>query len=359
MLPEEIKKNVVIRADAFQTSGSGHIIRCLSLAYYLVDKVSVFFICRSISDNLYDKILQMGCQVIIIPTNEKGRGYYYKKFSVTEIRDAIETIGAIKNLGRISCMIVDHYELTAIWEKRISKYVDKIFVMDDTADNQHFCQYLLHEDYTPLIEKKYKGLILNNCKLFLGPRYFLFRQEFFDIKIKEKAKVVRKILVTFGGSDPACATEIVVKAIKKLDDLAIKVYVVIGGGNIRYQDIIDLCINDKRFVCLKNIDYMAKLINEVDMVISAIGITAWECCFLETPMLGIATSYSQRVWAESLNDDSLYVYLGIVDDELEDKIIKYLRNIYYKKTTLNNVSYAKKKYLSHIDIETMVDVIIN
>ena len=85
---------------------------------------------------------------------------------------------------KINLLIIDHYGLDEKWEVIVKPHVKKMMVIDDLANRNHICDYLLDQNYYDKLESRYKYLVPYNCKLFLGPKFIILRDEF--IKIRKK-----------------------------------------------------------------------------------------------------------------------------------------------------------------------------
>ena len=65
------------------------------------------------------------------------------------------------------------------------------------------------------MEKRYTKLIPNYCEQCIGPRFTLLRPEFFNArKNLKRKKQFKRILISFGGSDPSNETKKAILAIK-------------------------------------------------------------------------------------------------------------------------------------------------
>ncbi|MEI6791172.1 MAG: UDP-2,4-diacetamido-2,4,6-trideoxy-beta-L-altropyranose hydrolase, partial [Myxococcaceae bacterium] len=137
--------NVLIRTDASKKIGSGHVMRCLTLADGLrMRGAQIKFSCIRHEGHLCDLISE--------------RGY--------------EVISAIENTGASDLLIVDHYELDENWETSQRPFCKRIFVIDDLA-RSHDCDILLDQNLVADFKTRYTGKVLANCKLLLGPEYAL------------------------------------------------------------------------------------------------------------------------------------------------------------------------------------------
>ena len=146
---------VVIRVDSSSQMGSGHLMRCLTLAEELRDEidVSILFICRDLPGNLSNIVKGKGYQLTLLPYDENqqksldeaSEHQQWPGASVDMDRD--QTLEVIKNLGEVDLLVVDNYALDEAWETPMRRYAKKIMVIDDLADRKHDCDVLLDQNY--------------------------------------------------------------------------------------------------------------------------------------------------------------------------------------------------------------------
>ena len=93
---------IVIRADASAHIGSGHVMRCLTLAGQLRKNqgAEVVFIMRELPGNLINLAEQEGFRVLVLPRAEENDTLqgYERWLTVPVEQDAAET-----QIGRASC----------------------------------------------------------------------------------------------------------------------------------------------------------------------------------------------------------------------------------------------------------------
>ena len=118
-------RKVFFRCDSSFDIGSGHVIRCLTLANFLKKKgFSTTFLCRKVEGNLFKVILNNDHKLVALSNNKSKRNF--------SKNDALEVIKKVKNLNLTDgWMVVDHYLLNKDWEKKISSYFSKLFIIDD------------------------------------------------------------------------------------------------------------------------------------------------------------------------------------------------------------------------------------
>ena len=128
---------------------------------------------------------------------------------LSQKQDAHETIEILGNIrGDINWMIVDHYALDEQWERLMRPHCMQIMVIDDVADRAHDCDILLDQNLYENAATRYKNLIHGQCRLLLGPKYSLIREEFIQEQkfIKIRNGRIRNILIFYGGVDQSNET---------------------------------------------------------------------------------------------------------------------------------------------------------
>lgn len=348
--------NVVFRVDSSVEIGIGHLMRCLALAERLQKEknAKITFISRNLKGNLINIVQQKGFMAYHLPFAQfdgLGEGYAHG-LAVPQEVDAQETMECIRMMGiKPEWLIVDNYAIDVIWEKRIRPFVKKIFVIDDLANRSHDCDALLDQNSDIQLKNYYDGLIPSYCRLFGGPSYVLFREEFLQIKnvglVKDRTHIPRVALVAFGGSDPTNETEKVLLALSNIKYPDIIIHVVVGSSNPYKESIYNLCGQDIRFKYHCQIDYMAKLLQTVDFVIGAPGTSLWEWCFLQVPSLVISVADNQRQCADYRADSDLCVFLGETEEITQKILEEIFIQVFSGKITLNRVKKAYERYFPH------------
>ena len=231
---------IIIRTDASLKIGSGHVMRCLTLADALRDLgAEVQFICQKHLGNLIELIRSNNFIVHELPVSVNN---YFRAVSennskhepenwldTSHQQDVVETINVIQEIHP-DWLIVDHYSLGQIWETKLRPYVRKIMVIDDLANRPHDCDLLLDQNYVKDGPMRYEGLVPQSCTKLLGLQHVLLRSEFTDYKkqLPPKSCNVQRIFLFFGGSDPGNLTCRALEALSDPGLIFLNVDVVIG-----------------------------------------------------------------------------------------------------------------------------------
>jgi len=294
---------IVFRVDASVQMGTGHFMRCLTLAEELREKgVEISFITRLLPGNLCYLVEKKGYPVYRLPYTPQSfdrkmmNNQYAKWLGVVWQADAEETKGVFKKeKGGIGWLVVDHYAFDSQWELQISPFVKKIMVIDDLADRPHQCDLLLDQNLYDNMETRYDSLVPSHCQKLLGPKYALLRPEFKKARsnMRQRDGTVKRILIFFGGSDPTNETAKAMKAMQLINLPDIFIDVVTGSNNHYKEDIKQLCSArpNTKFHC--QVDNMAELMANADLAIGAGGTTTWERCFLGLPTITLIVAQNQ------------------------------------------------------------------
>ena len=306
---------VVFRADASLEMGTGHIMRCLTLATALRERgAECCFVCREHPGNFIANIVARGFEVCSLPWEEPIRQTKHAPSFVqpthvawlgTDWRtDADLTQTALDDLV-IDWLVVDHYALDVNWERALRSMCRRIMVIDDLADRPHDCDLLLDQNLGRNAED-YRDLISEKSALLIGPLFALLRPEFAAIRnyslSRRAIPALKHLLITLGGVDRDNVTG---EILATLMDCSLpsdcKITVVMGPHAPWLESVRQLADTlPWRTDVLDNVSDMARLMADSDLAIGAAGVTAWERCCLCLPSVVIAIAENQRSGATAL-----------------------------------------------------------
>lgn len=321
---------VVFRTDASLEIGSGHVMRCLTLADALRQRgAKCIFICREHPGNLCDHIESSGFSVHRLPV-VKGvhqANAYPSPHALAHAHwlgaswesDAEACRSTLKKLLP-AWLVVDHYALDIRWEvaaRAEAKGAEpRLFVIDDLADRHHDADLLLDQNLGHGAND-YRDLVPDHCQIFTGPQFALLRPEFAhwrETSLTRRAdqRSLERLLISLGGVDKGNVTEQVFDALKNCDlPEKVKITVVMGTAapwqdRIRAQ-ALQLPWSTEVVV---NVNDMARRMSEADLAIGAAGSTSWERCCLGLPTLMLVLADNQQPIAEALHNAGAALYLG-------------------------------------------------
>jgi UDP-2,4-diacetamido-2,4,6-trideoxy-beta-L-altropyranose hydrolase len=307
---------VVFRADASVKVGSGHVMRCLTLADALrAQGLDTYFLCRPDPGHLGTLIEGRGHRLAWLPERS------------TLTSDAGDSSAVLAGEAPWDWLVVDHYGLDAAWEAQLRGVARQIMAIDDLADRPHDCDLLLDQN----LQKpgRYVGLVPDSCTLLIGPKYALLRPQFAAARQALPARVgqVYRLLVFCGGADATGETLKALAAIGKLGRADLAVDVVIGQANPHRVAIEAACraLPDISLYC--QVDDMAARMSAADLFVGAGGTSSWERCALGLPALVIATADNQVVQSEALARAGAQLYLGPAQSVTPERLSRLLGEI--------------------------------
>jgi len=343
-------KNIVFRVDSSWQIGSGHLMRCLTLANQLKEQANITFICRDLPGNINYLVEENGFQLLLLPREPENNDLhgYAKWLTVTQEKDFEQTKKLLVGKS-VFCLIIDSYAIDIYWEEKIRPFVQKIMVIDDLANRQHDCDILLDQSYHAEPEKRYENLVPKNCQLLLGVKYLLFRDEFYEAKknMRKKDGTVKNIFVFLGGSDINGSTMKVLKALADFTDNIFTVNVVVGKSNIHLQKISQFCDERANYTCFIQVNNVANLMVEADLAVGAGGITMWERCFLGLPSLVIALAENQVDNCQFFQEKGFIKYLGMENQVTKEDIYNNVANFLNDSARLQEMREKSLSFISN------------
>lgn len=305
---------VLFRTDASVQIGSGHVMRCLTLATALAPYADCEFICRAESGHLADVIRQQGFNVQLLAADTP----------LQQQQDAIATIDVIGH--NYDLLIIDHYQLAAEYETLLRPYCQHMMVIDDLANRRHDCDILLDQNLLPDTIQRYKHHVPAHCQQLLGPKYALLRDEFYHSTNTSTEN--NHLLVFFGGADADNLTSRTLLALQQFKFSALTADIVIGANNPAREQIKQLCQQLPYARLHIQCNYMAKLMQQACLMIGAGGSTHWERCYSGLPALVITIADNQQASTRYLAELGACVWLGNTADitvqQLAEQIEHYL-----------------------------------
>ena len=304
--------NIVFRTDASITIGTGHVMRCLTLADAFKDgEARCHFICRDHQGNLAGLIKEKGysCTLLPLPTGfSKSRNSqelaHAEWLGASQEDDAESCKSIIRDL-QPSWVIVDHYGINETWEGPIAELGPRIFVIDDLADRDHNCDVLLDQTLGRTV-KDYESLVPPRAEVLCGAKYALLRPEFaewrqFSLKSRKNGEL-KRIFVNLGGVDKDNLTSSVLAGLEATQlASSVSVIVVLGAQCPNIQSVKETAASSRFstevIVAARN---MAELMASADLAVGAAGATSWERCCLGLPTLMLVVANNQQSIAANL-----------------------------------------------------------
>lgn len=291
---------IIFRVDGDEIIGSGHIMRCLSLAKNLrLYKVEILFI---LTNTIFKDLIEnedFECKII----EGFSRDFAFKQ----EI--------LYKELDKYECalVIVDSYFITKQFIVELnSKY--KVFLISDKNE----------------LEAEYKQICVLNYNIYMndykstryrlnGTKYALLREEFHYVQYQKKKD---EILILSGGSDPYNVLTLFVQQLLEISGLMGYKFTVITSRLNPNLDKLEK-INNSRVTVVVNTNEISKYMTRAKVAISAGGNTVYELCACGTQCITYSCSDIQVELCKAF--ERYYPYIGDVRYDMKRCISNLLR----------------------------------
>lgn len=311
---------VAFRVDASLQIGTGHVMRCLTLADALAAHgAECSFICREHPGNLIELICSkshtvhsllvqpapLTASLCAIPSTPSEQATVHSHWlGATQSEDAATCAPILADL-QPDWLIVDHYALDACWELALKPHHRKLMVIDDLADRSHACDLLLDQTFGRQ-PADYHAWVPIDCRVLCGSQYALLRPEFLALRpysLQRRTEPrLRHLLITMGGVDKDNSTFQILEALRgNVLPLDCRITVVMGTAAPWLTEVEMLAQTMPWLTHVRvGVTDMAQLMAGSDLAIGAAGSTSWERCCLGLPTIMIVLADNQQQVARGL-----------------------------------------------------------
>lgn len=302
---------VTILTEGSRELGLGHIIRCISL-YQAFE-----------AENIEVEIVAYGngaVEEILAPFSHQIVNWINKP----------QVIGRL--IKDTSIVIVDSRLVDKTTCDEIAKIVKVPVFVDDTQRLTYSRGIVINRTVLAEIKNypKRKGLIY-----LLGSKYMPLTKAFWYAPVKPIHKKIRRILISFGGSDPKNQTNIIANYL--LNHYSKFIFDIIIGNSFG-KSSIDLK-KSKRIFLHSSLsgEQMKNLMLRSDIAISAGGQTLFELARIGVPSIGVQVVDNQTDNITSLIKSGFLDFAGHCDDS------EVLQNIVTKIKLLRSYEMRKRR----------------
>ncbi|MCC5854450.1 MAG: UDP-2,4-diacetamido-2,4,6-trideoxy-beta-L-altropyranose hydrolase [Idiomarina sp.] len=289
---------IAFRVDSGHRMGSGHIMRCVTLAQALKEQgAEILFLTRPQRGDSVAVLERehLPWQTLRSSAPPSGTLAHRDWLGTTQTLDAQECLTLLGD-DPWDLIVVDHYALDRAWESQLHGTCQQVMVIDDLADREHKSAILLDQNLgrTPA---DYSGLVADEAALLTGVNFSLLKPIYARArKSVMTRRELRRLLVSMGGVDPDNVTATVLEALASTTlTNRIQVTVVLGAGYAYQAELEDLLGRLQLDVSVvRNVTNMHEYMVVADLAIGGAGTTSWERCCLGLPTVAIELADNQK-----------------------------------------------------------------
>lgn len=283
---------IAIRADGNSSIGSGHVMRCLSIAKAI----------KKAGEDCSFITADTAMQKVI---NENGFTVYSLSTDYQNMEEETESLLLVLKDIHAKIILIDSYYATVEYVEEVSKHI-KVAMMDDYGKDKFAASLVINYNMYAS-EEEYKELYGNsNTKFCLGPRFAPLRDEFTNLPEKEINEKVENVLILTGGADPEHVALKLTDEIAK-SDVNIHFNIVAGALSEDIEKLRKVEASDARISVFVNVKNMNELMMDADVAVTAAGSTVYELCACKTPMIVYACADNQKKALKAVSDKEIAV----------------------------------------------------
>lgn len=295
---------LLIRVDASPEIGAGHFMRCFALAQAWSDEVGhVSFLSAGLADGLKVRLVEEGMELLEMNADPGSSA------------DAEITVREA-GVSNPRWIVIDGWKFGPEFQRSVAGPGRKIMTIDDFGrSDSGIADLILDQNYTA--DASRYPLRRPSDRLLLGTDFVLLRREFADVNRRPRtaSEAANKILVSFGGADPANALPSLIKKLEHINvpDLEI---IILGG-------IVNRSIGDVRAVAGRSPlsisfhDHVADILPMMEWAELGVimgGGTLWECMAAGLPVASFSLDETQSTILDRLAEAGYISSLGSIND---------------------------------------------
>ena len=262
------RKRILVRIDATVEIGLGHVYNMLTILNHLRNE-----------------------EILIVMKKNKNIGS-------SKFKEQLYNVKFFSNDSQLNKIIFnfkpdiifnDILNTSKLYMNKLKQFNSMIVNFEDLGTGRKHADLV----FNPIFSQK-KPL----TKEFYGGNYACVRDEFRIWSNDIFRKDVKKILISFGGTDPVKITSKVLKSIKIDSFKKIEFTVILGYGFQHKNDIkiksANLKKNGFKIKLVEKSDFLAKYLRDTDFAIISNGRTVFEVACMTVPVLSVAVNEREK-----------------------------------------------------------------
>ncbi|PKL15260.1 MAG: hypothetical protein CVV50_00690 [Spirochaetae bacterium HGW-Spirochaetae-6] len=243
-----MNSDIIISTYGNNKNGMGHVKRCIWLA------------------KLFKKDFGVSVYLLVNKNEQMEDLIKREKIPFTALlNDADEERFLLENPCKV--LIVDKRDTNQAIYRQLNSIT---IALDNFGPDKDYFDYLIN----PL--PYFKDSMSN----FQGERFLLFPEEIWNYQKPKILRPIRKILVTFGGSDPRDLSYIIKEVFERIKE-TFEIAIILGPlyeGRLKGQELIP-----EHIKIIEPQQNLHRYMQAFDLVITSFGITAFEAAIIGTP----------------------------------------------------------------------------
>jgi UDP-2,4-diacetamido-2,4,6-trideoxy-beta-L-altropyranose hydrolase len=331
------RKVAVLRADASDLIGVGHVMRSLALGEALLDVG-------------FDVMLA----TVGLPAGMREEAH---KCGITVVDLQCVPFGAADALATLSLngavLVIDGYKFEREFFEILENQATHFAVIDDNVETKALAPSVVINQNPHATPEMYAHMS-GAPQLLLGLQYALLRREVLEATKQSINTVAGKVFIAMGGSDFLQLTAPIVDGLKDLD---IEICVAIGPTNGQRQQIEETVKSIHRARVIAQVDYITELASS-SLAILAAGSSLWEAAALGVPSLGLIVADNQVNLARASQESRFSVVFDLRAKFSMEEIIRHIQELMLAHSILNSMQRSGRRQVNAIGSKSTTNEIL-
>ena len=349
---------VLLRVDANETIGTGHLHRCVNLALELRSRgFEPRFVLGQTDTTSQDFLGRYGFVIHRLAKYIRtfSDGSVGARVPESEILDDAAAVSEIISETSCEFLVVDHYSLDDRWASRVRLGADcRILVIDDLGRTWSNVDVVVDGNLSPSrIPESSVG-----CLRLLGPQYAILHPLYKTLQERpHRDNGLPRLLIFLGGVDKQNFTSVALRSILKFSVEPKSILVIIGGSN-PHADRLKEEFAGAGIGWLRPSDSMHAHLVEADVAVGAAGTTTWERLCVGTPSVVVSIAENQIGNGVSLDRAGCHVYIGSVDEMADDVIGRSVDLLLADRSLCASLSLAGRKLVDGFGASRVCEALV-
>lgn len=287
-----------IRADANSEIGSGHLMRCLSVADRVREQGSE--VCFLLADESSVSVLE-----------QRNMPYRVLGSDYRQMEEELPVLLPLLDSEKNPVLLVDSYFVTAGYLNTLKDHAYVVYMDDKNSFPYPVNAVINYNIYGDLLPYGGEGWA-PGTEFLLGTRYVPLRREFTEGGRKVQSRhEVREVLITTGGSDKYLLSRRFLEAFLRDEELQnLHYHVVCGAYHPDVEGMKQYCARFPRVTLYHNVQHMSGLMKQCDVAVTATGSTMYELSALGIPLCCFSFVDNQERILDTFVQKGLVIYGG-------------------------------------------------
>lgn len=323
---------IVIRVDATEATGAGHLYRCVNLGTRLVALNHSVSLVGEVPTGMFPMLGKAGITPVPLAPQK------------SEVDDA-NTVSDL--VGPSGVVVLDRLLTSHLWEQAVHSRVGRLVAFIDRPDRFHTVDIAISTALFSPKRDPFLGRLPRGAKAFVGPTFAPLSQYFFPEKVPFRTLTeVTEVRAFFGGSDPGEQMNKIIDVAREREHRLVHFTLLSGPMNRRHTEYEAKVRGCPNITLVPSVENMAEFWSNADLALGSYGMSAWERCAIGVGTIATTQAPDQTEDAEVLASRGAVIDLGESIKANKDEWSKALSSTLSDPKRIHKLAQASSQIMS-------------